>query len=98
MTQNQDNNQFQKAIPNPNQNTPQIETNKIIIHELIKIHKELKKFNSLRLRFLIGITSGFGYVVGASVVVSLVLLILTKLAEIGVLRPWIEAFFGLIGK
>jgi len=76
----------------------QSDANKIIVTELVKMHKELRRYNSMRMTFLRGIVAGFGYVIGATVVVSIALFILAQLSNVGVLKPFIEGFFDLIGK
>lgn len=76
----------------------QVDANKIIVTELIKMHRELKRYNSMKATFLRGIVSGFGYVIGATVVVSIVLFILAQLSHVGVLKPFIEGFLAFIGK
>ena len=52
--------------------------------QLSLILKEMKKFNSLKYRVLIGIVQGFGSVIGATVIVSIAVFILSQIASHGI--------------
>lgn len=67
-----------------------------LINELKKVRKELSKSNSAHRKFWMGVTTGFGTVIGATVVVAIVLFILTQLASIEVIKPFVEQIVHIV--
>lgn len=61
-----------------------------LIKELHLLRQELRLANSWKHRLLWAVITGFGTVMGATVVVALVLFILAQLATIEVIRPFVE--------
>lgn len=53
-------------------------------------------FNSIKRRFLVGIATGLGTVIGATIVVSLLAFLLRPLANIEILRPGIESIIEIM--
>lgn len=53
-------------------------------------------FNSIKRRFLVGIAMGLGTVVGATIVVSLLAILLRPLANIEMLRPSVESLIEMM--
>lgn len=64
--------------------------------EIHKLNKYVEKLTSPTQRFFWGIIQGFGSVIGATVLVSILLYILAQLAQIGVLKPFIDSFINFI--
>lgn len=62
----------------------------VLTRELHLLRKELHLANSWKHKLLFGILTGFGTVMGATVVVALVLYILAQLATIEFFRPVVE--------
>lgn len=61
-----------------------------LIKELHLLRQELRMANSWRHRLLWAVITGFGTVMGATVVVAIVLFILAQLASIEIIRPFVE--------
>lgn len=61
-----------------------------LIKELHLLRLELRMANSWKHRLLWAVITGFGTVMGATVVVAIVLFILAQLASIEVIRPFVE--------
>lgn len=61
-----------------------------LIKELHLLHQELRMANSWKHRLLWAVITGFGTVMGATVVVAIVLFILAQLASIELIRPFVE--------
>lgn len=67
-----------------------------LLAEMKRLRKELAKGNSSHRRFWMGVAGGFGTVIGATVVVAVVLFILTKLASIEVIKPFVEQIVHIV--
>jgi hypothetical protein len=61
-----------------------------LIKELHLLRQELRMANSWKHRLLWSVITGFGTVMGATVVVAIVLFILAQLASIELIRPFVE--------
>ena len=61
-----------------------------LIKELHLLRQELRMANSWKHRLLWAVITGFGTVMGATVVVAIVLFILAQLASIELIRPFVE--------
>lgn len=70
----------------------------VLANEVKILNKFIKRMTSMRYRFLYGIIEGFGGVIGATILVSIVVFILTKLEGIEFLRPIAESILNLAGK
>lgn len=77
-----------KVIPSTTSVTKSEEQS--LIKELHLLRQELRMANSWKHRFLWAVITGFGTVMGATVVVAIVLFILAQLASIEVIRPFVE--------
>lgn len=72
---------------------------KKISEELISIRKFLEyNKETYTGRFMLGVVSGFGAVIGATIVVALLVYILSKLATIELLRPFIEQIIDIVNR
>jgi hypothetical protein len=70
---------------------------KTLPEALEEANTHLKRLASFRFRFLFGIIEGFGAVIGATIVVSIAVIILSQLATIDFLEPVINEIFKLSG-
>ncbi|MCC7432618.1 hypothetical protein IT412_03780 [Candidatus Peregrinibacteria bacterium] len=68
----------------------------IITKELAALIKELKIANSFKQKFFSSLLGGFATVIGATLVVAIVIYLLTQLANIEVLRPFIENIVSMV--
>jgi len=68
----------------------------ILVREMKKLRLELEAMNSFMRRFSLGVLTGFGTVVGATVVVALVVFILSKLATIETIKPFVEQIVHIV--
>ena len=64
--------------------------------EIRLLNEQLSYLNSWRTKFLTGIITGFATVMGATVVVALVIFILTQLATIEWLKPFVEDIVNIV--
>jgi Domain of unknown function (DUF5665) len=71
---------------------------KEILHELKKIKIALDGGNSFKRKFLMGIVGGFGTVVGATVVVSLLILVLNQFAQFQILEPLVRNIIEIVDR
>ncbi len=76
----------------------EIEEHKALVHEFKLLRKELQIYNSWSQRLLLAVITGFGTVVGATLLVALIVYILTQLATIEILRPFIENIVSIVEK
>lgn len=84
----------QKPLPPKKVIHPEI----VLAKEVSDLTKLVKRMTSLRMRFLFGIIEGFGGVIGATIVVSIALFVLTQLEQVGFLKPFVESILNLAGK
>lgn len=70
--------------------------NKQLIRELRALNEQLAYLNSWKTKFLTGVITGFATVVGATLVVALVIFILTQLATIQWLKPFVEEVVNIV--
>lgn len=76
----------------------EIEEHEALIHEFKSLRKELHTYNSWSQRLLLAVITGFGTVMGATVVVALIVYILTQLASIEMLKPFVENIVNIVEK
>ena len=69
---------------------------KFLTKEMKELTKELKISNSLSNRFLMAIITGFGTVIGATLLIALMLFILSKLATFETLKPFVEQIVQIV--
>lgn len=85
----------------PGQSSKSIDFSNEILEELRLIKQEIRK-NSLRIsfkrQFLLSVISGFGAIVGATILVSLLVLILKQFATIEILEPFIQKIIEIVQK
>ncbi len=85
------------ALPNnprPRAIPPEI----ILANEVKQLTRHVQRMTSMRYRFLYGIIEGFGGVIGATLIVSLVLFLLTQLEQVRFMKPFVEALLRLVGQ
>lgn len=70
----------------------------VLSEEIKKLNNNFKKTTMIRYRLLFGIVEGFGGVIGATIVVSIVIFVLNRLENIDFLRPLVESILNLAGK
>lgn len=71
-------------------------TNEILSDEIGMLIKELRDSNSLRRKLIGALLTGFGTVIGATLLVAILIFILTQLASIEVLRPLVESIVNMV--
>jgi len=75
-------------------------TKEVTIHSLKEeieiLTKEIRALNSFRQKFISAVITGFGTVIGATVLVALLIYILTQLASIEIIRPFIESIVNMV--
>lgn len=69
-----------------------------VLKELKSIKKALIRDNSLKTKFIQGIVSGFATVVGATVVFSLLILVLKQFAHFQLIEPLVKNIIELVQK
>lgn len=70
--------------------TKKISPEQELSKQLSILIKEIKITNSLKHKFLLSLVTGLGTVIGATVLVALLIFILSKLATIEVIKPFVE--------
>lgn len=78
----------------PNNQQPPID--KEILNELKKLNSKLKQNYTFRKRFAMGVINGFGTVIGATVLVSLALLLLKQFATIDFVEPIVDRIIDVV--
>jgi hypothetical protein len=76
-------------------------THEEILKELKLIRKDLRKTSeifNLKRKFISSMVGGFGTVLGATVLVSLLIFILTQLATIQILEPIVKAVITIVAR
>ena len=70
-----------------------------LLKEVQAIRKDIhiySKGESFKKRFLLGVVGGFGTVLGATVLVSLLIIVLNQFATIDVLKPIVERVIEIV--
>jgi hypothetical protein len=62
----------------------------MLAKEIRELTKELKTTNSFSQKFLLALVNGFGTVIGATVLIAILIFILSKLANIEFLKPFVQ--------
>jgi hypothetical protein len=81
-----------KIRPVVNSNDPTT----LLIRELQLLRRELRIANAFRYKFLGGLTTGLGTVLGATLLVAILIFILSQLATIEVIKPFIETITDIV--
>lgn len=68
----------------------------LLSKELIILAREIHAGNSLRQKFIAALLTGFGTVIGATLLVAIFIFILTQLASIEILRPVVESITNMV--
>lgn len=68
----------------------------ILSQEIAVLIKELHAANSYRQKFFSSIIQGFATVIGATLLVAIAIYILTQLATIEFLRPFVQAIVDMV--
>ncbi len=72
------------------------ETLENLSQQIHRWNKELTAANSFRNKFIGGLLTGFGTVLGATLLVALLVFILSQLASIELIRPFIEEITHIV--
>ncbi len=67
-----------------------------LLAEMKRFRKELAKGNSAHRKFWMGVATGFGTVIGATLIVAIALFILTQLASIEIIKPFVEQIVHIV--
>lgn len=74
-----------------------MEDKKNVLDKEIKLlRKELEKSNSPKRQFIQGVLSGLGGVIGATVVVSILVFILSQLENVSFVEPFIKDIVRMV--
>lgn len=65
-------------------------------HEIKALIQELRRSNSLEQKFISALITGFGTVIGATLLVALLIFLLSKLATIESLKPFVEQIVDIV--
>lgn len=82
------------SLRRPTNSTPS--TSAALIHELQLLRRELRIANAFRYKFLGGLLTGLGTVLGATLLVAIVIFILSQLATIEIIKPFIENITDIV--
>lgn len=89
-----------KIIPGktpPAKTITKLLTNDVILsQEIAVLITELRRANSLRQKLISALLTGFATVLGATLLVTIVIYVLTQLANIEALRPFVEAIVTMV--
>jgi ABC-type methionine transport system permease subunit len=69
-----------------------------MLRELREMKRALLNQASLKTKFLQGMASGFGTVVGATLIVALFIFILNQVAEVQILEPLVQRVIEIVNK
>ncbi|MGL5830522.1 MAG: DUF5665 domain-containing protein [Candidatus Altimarinota bacterium] len=67
-----------------------------LIRELYLLRRELRLANSFRNKFFGGLLTGLGTVLGATLLVAIVIFILSQLATIEIIKPFVENIADIV--
>jgi len=93
-----------EKIKNKNKTKPVDANKNLILEEILgqlsvemtKWHKDMLEANSFKNKFIGGLLTGLGTVLGATLLVALVLYVLAQLASIEMIRPFVEEIAGIV--
>jgi diacylglycerol kinase len=85
-----------KSKPHSTRQNSTPSTSALLIRELQLLRRELRLANAYRYKFLAGLLTGLGTVLGATVLVAILIFILTQLATIEVIKPFIENIVDIV--